>query len=430
MNSILNSVLGRIKPNDSEIIRMNALTAELKAKIEKGLKKSKINADVFIGGSLAKNTLIRKDVYDIDIFVRFAFKDYSAKDSMLSDILEKALKSQNLKSRRIHGSRDYFHVKAAGSIIFEIVPVLHVKKPQEAVNVTDLSSFHVSYVSKKINKKLADEIRLAKAFCYAQRCYGAESYIQGFSGYAVELLVLHFGSLMKLAKAALKWKDMLDKKEKIVIDSAKHYKNKNDVLININEAKLASPIILVDPTYSVRNATASVSIETLERFIEACVKLAGKANAGMFEKKEIDIAMLKKSAKKSKAELSILYAATGKSKDVAPAKLRKFLDFVLFVMQRHGFEVIRKEIDFAGKEARMHIIYKSPGKEMIAQGPPINRIDNLLAFRKKYKNISIKKGVAYARIKRKVRDIKAAADLIRKGSEIKAMDISEFKISK
>ncbi|MBD3252791.1 hypothetical protein GF386_03610, partial [Candidatus Pacearchaeota archaeon] len=54
--------------------------------------------------------------------------------------------------------------------------------------MTDLSYFHVNHILKKIkkNKNLSDEIRLAKKFAYSQNCYGAESYIHGFSGYALE----------------------------------------------------------------------------------------------------------------------------------------------------------------------------------------------------------------------------------------------------
>jgi len=53
-------------------------------------------------------------------------------------------------------------------------------------------------------KKILDEIRIAKAFCYANNCYGAESYISGFSGYALELLVYHYKSFLKFIKSMVK----------------------------------------------------------------------------------------------------------------------------------------------------------------------------------------------------------------------------------
>jgi tRNA nucleotidyltransferase (CCA-adding enzyme) len=160
-----------------------------------------IKADVFVGGSLAKGTLVRKEVYDseerkssasqtfskkvydVDIFVRFDGEKY--KDDEISGILGKAL-SVGKGVKKIHGSRDYYQ-KIVEGIVIEIIPVLKIKKPEDAENVMDLSYFHVNYLLKKIKKKkkLVDEIILAKSFCHAHNCYGAESYIRGFSGYSL-----------------------------------------------------------------------------------------------------------------------------------------------------------------------------------------------------------------------------------------------------
>ena len=71
INSVLKEVLEKIKPpkEDLEIIKKSL--REFLEKFEKNLKSLKINADVFIGGSFAKKTVIKKDYYDIDIFFRF-----------------------------------------------------------------------------------------------------------------------------------------------------------------------------------------------------------------------------------------------------------------------------------------------------------------------------------------------------------------------
>jgi tRNA nucleotidyltransferase (CCA-adding enzyme) len=429
---IFDSILGKIKPSKAELAGIEGLVAELKGKIESGFKKGRIKADIFIGGSLAKNTLIKKERYDIDLFARFNFKDYSSKQDKLSNILEKVMKLHKLKYKRIHGSRDYFQIKAGKMpLVFEIVQVLSIKNPKEARNVTDLSFFHVNYVSKHASEKLADDIRLAKAFCYAQNCYGAESYIQGFSGYAVELLVLHFGGFMKFIKEVIKWERALSENKKIVIDSAKHYKNAEDVTTQINEAKLASPVVLVDPTYSARNATASLSVETLLKFIGACKELVKNPSENSFERKKPDIALIRKIAAKKGAKIAVLFAEAKNSKEeVASAKLRKFFDFVVFIMQKNGFAVLRKEIEFAGKGAKIYATYKNPSQGMIVPGPPINKIDSLLKFRKKYKNIFIKDSKAFARANRKIRDIKGLVDSVNSRSEIRDMGISAFNILK
>ena len=105
-------------------------------------KKKKIKAEVFLGGSLAKNTLVKKDKYDIDIFVRF---DKTYRDEQISSLLNKIVPN----AKRIHGSRDYFQINKQG-IFFEIVPVIKIAKPEQARNVTDLSYFHVKYLKENL----------------------------------------------------------------------------------------------------------------------------------------------------------------------------------------------------------------------------------------------------------------------------------------
>lgn len=428
---LFNSVIEKIKPSKEELGEINKLTKDFTAKLAGGLRKNKANADVFVGGSLAKNTIIRKGRYDIDIFVRFEYKEYFARDSELSDILEKAL--HGLKYKRVHGSRDYFHVvqKSKMPILFEIVPVLKIKKPEEARNVTDLSFFHVNYVSKKVNEKLADEIRIAKAFCFAQNCYGAESYIKGFSGYALELLVIHYKGFMNLAKATGKWHDIMKKNGKIVIDMAKHYKNEEEVLMQINESKLISPIILVDPTYAVRNATASISAETLIKFIRVCREFSAKPSLKFFEKKEIDAKELKKAAGKKRALLAAISAETKKqNEDIAAAKLAKFFGFLIYIMEKKGFKILQKEIKFERQKGTFYVIYKNPSASMIVMGPPINAVEHVVKFRKKYRKVFVRNGKACAKTKRKIKSIYDVASFIRKGEELKDMEISKLRIIK
>ncbi len=62
---------------------------------------------------------------------------------------------------------------------------------------------------------------LAKTFAHACDCYGAESYINGFSGYALELLICHYKTFSKFLKEIIK----IDNNQ-IIIDDAKFYKTK------------------------------------------------------------------------------------------------------------------------------------------------------------------------------------------------------------
>ena len=55
-----------------------------------------IDAEIFVGGSFAKKTLIKKEKYDVDIFVRFD-KKYTEYD--ISELTYKALKETGRPNR-------------------------------------------------------------------------------------------------------------------------------------------------------------------------------------------------------------------------------------------------------------------------------------------------------------------------------------------
>src|SRR4030042_2270751 len=235
IDQVLKQQIEIIKPSKNVFNDINKASKEFVKYLEKKLKSKKIKADVFIGGSLAKNTIVKKDKYDVDIFIRF---DKKYDNKKISSLLGKALGKE---FKKVHGSRDYYQQMVKG-IIMEIIPVLKIKQQQQAQNITDLSYFHVAYINEKIrkNKKLAEEIILAKTFCHAQNCYGAESYIHGFSGYALELLICHYKSFKNFIKTIVK-----HKKDKMIIDDAKFYKNNNEVIRGLNESKIQGPIILI-----------------------------------------------------------------------------------------------------------------------------------------------------------------------------------------
>jgi len=70
-DSILKEVLEKVKPPEEKTKEMENSLKEFIEKIEKKVQKQGIKAEVFVGGSFAKNTMIKKDKYDVDVFLRF-----------------------------------------------------------------------------------------------------------------------------------------------------------------------------------------------------------------------------------------------------------------------------------------------------------------------------------------------------------------------
>ena len=95
IDKILKEVLKKIVLTDKEIAF---------------IKKKKLDAN--IGGSLAKDTLVRKAHQDVDIFV-------SLDKEKIADF-ENLVKKTGLEFETVHGSRDYINIKREG-IIFELI---------------------------------------------------------------------------------------------------------------------------------------------------------------------------------------------------------------------------------------------------------------------------------------------------------------------
>lgn len=379
INNVLEMQLELIRPSSNEIKEYESISKEVVKKVSsKGLK-------LIVGGSLAKGTMIRKVVQDIDIFAVF--------DSVVDfEKLERLLKKKGFDYSIVHGSRDYFHINfEKQGVVVELIPVLKNEFPEEAENVTDVSLKHVDYVRGEISKdkKIADEIRLAKAFCKAQKCYGAESYVRGFSGYLLEVLVIHFGSFVNFLKK-------VGKKE--FYDSKNYFKNERIARMEINASKLVSPIVVVDPTYKYRNIAAGLGEETYTDFLRVAKDFLKKPSLDFFEKKEIDVDKLKELGDKEGNVFLELELSTDRQEgDIAGTKMKKFFDFICEGLGRKGQKVLEKVFDYSGsgQGAKGYIVFREC-KEIIVEGPPKSMKDAVKRFKAARKKVKENRGKFYA----------------------------------
>jgi len=407
VDDILKEVLERVEPSEQDLEEINKALKQFKEKIWEQIKKYKLDAVLFEGGSFAKKTIIKKDNYDIDMFIMFSEKFRGQNISKFTEKLLKGIQGTSI----IHGSRDYFKINKFKNFFIELIPVIKANDPKKAENITDLSYSHVKYINKKIkNSKILDEIKIAKAFCYATKTYGAESYINGFSGYSLELLVYYYKSFLNFIKAMAKHKPRVCTRQtslsnsecgleqgKIIIDIEKHYKNKNDVLLDMNSSKLGSPIILVDPTYKQRNALAALSEETFERFKQESRIFLKNPSIKNFEIKKIDLDKIKKDALNKKYEFILLELKTQKPAGaVAGSKLLKFYNHlgneikIFFELKNKGFEYNQEH------STRCFFAVK-PKKEIIIEGPFTKDKKNTKTFKKLHKKTFYKSNKIYAR---------------------------------
>src|SRR3989339_843315 len=296
----------------------------------------------------------------------------------------------NVQGTVLHGSRDYLQLKK-GNYTVELIPIMEIKSVEHAQNITDISPFHAKWVNK--HKKYKGDIMLAKAFAKANGFYGAESFIKGFSGYSMEVLTIHYKGFKKLLKNVSQWK------RTTVIDTEKYHKKK----VQLNEAKMLSPIILVDPVQATRNVTAVVSPEKYDLFKKKAKEYLKHPRKEMFVKKEFSLEELQK--KKGEKIILELVPLEGK-RDVVGAKLLKCFEYIKEQLKEHDFVI--KEANWHWKEGENAILYYIFKEQKLSPtikhyGPPVKQKERLEHFKESWKQYPVKeeKGRSYVMLSRK-----------------------------
>ncbi|MGV8087412.1 MAG: nucleotidyltransferase domain-containing protein [Candidatus Woesearchaeota archaeon] len=426
IDTIIKAVKNKIRPDITVIKEVDNIVIE----INNLLKKDNISAECVKGGSIAKETFL-KDDYDIDLFIRYniTYRD-SDISFMTSKILDKLCKKIKTQIVKIHGSRDYYQfniIKNKKILAFEVIPVLliHASNYSDAQNITDLSPEHVTWVKKYTTKKpeLIEDIRVAKQFCKANKVYGAESYINGFSGHILDILIIHHGSFINLINTFSKY-EYDDLKKPIIIDTEKNLPNP---LIQLNKNKI-TPLIIIDPIQKDRNSAAALNKEKLWMFILASKEFIKNPSKDFFVIHKFNIDdEIKKALKKIKIDkkelniIKLIMKTVDGSKDVVGTKALKAHTLILEQLELNDFKIYYNGWNFIydKKYAESFIIIdKKISEEISQQGPPINSTINYNKFIEKHKDlkhkITLKNNRAYATIPRKFTDPKKLIEEITK----------------
>jgi tRNA nucleotidyltransferase (CCA-adding enzyme) len=389
IKQIFGKIIQTIKPGQGNFTEADEIIAEINAL----LKKNNIKAVCMAGGSYAKGTIIKND-FDIDLFVRFDYS-YKEKDKDISKMLAQALAP--LKPELIHGSRDYYQLRKK-NLLFEIIPVLMIDDYKQAVNVTDMSPLHVGYARKHFEQKpgLADEVRLAKQFCKGAGIYGAESYIRGFSGHVLDLLIIYYGGFEQLLMQASVWGS------RVIIDLENHLKNP---LEQLNKSKTQSPLIIVDPMQPDRNAAAAVGKESFAILKQKSKDFLIKPSEDFFVIRKIDVKALKARAKQEWLALLKVKPLKG-NEDVIGTKVMKCFEHIETHLRKNDFKIIEAGWEFDTKQSLLYYIIKKENlsDEITLCGPPTQEKVDAERFKAKHKMVSVKNNRLYAEENRKYKN--------------------------
>ncbi|MGV8162576.1 MAG: nucleotidyltransferase domain-containing protein [Candidatus Nanoarchaeia archaeon] len=398
LSSLIEEQKKSTKPDMKVLEKINSFVA----KINSELKKKKIKAEASVGGSIAKGTFI-KDNFDADIFIRF---DSSFKGKNISEILESLLKEMKINANKVHGSRDYFQIKE--EFTYELVPVLRVTDYKEAENVADMSPLHVEYFNKKARniKNLREEIRITKLFMKSGRVYGAESYIKGFSGHVVDLLLIKYGTFLNLVKNASKWSGEL------IIDIEKHH---IDPKMSLNSSKISGPLIVVDPLQKNRNAAAALSKECFEQFEKRCKEFLINPSNDFFRMPDFSKIVAERISKTKNSDIFTLNIVPHKGKrDVVGSKILKIKEHIEKIAKEEEFKITWSDWFFDDNNSQICFAFEKDtlGSTKKVRGPPLDMKDAVESFKRSHIKTFVESNYIYAEDIREYPDAKTLIEKV------------------
>jgi len=365
--SIERKVLGEIVPSQRDYRVIDEKVKWISDRIYESAKKIGIKLEVILGGSYAKATFI-KNSGDIDLFV--AFHKCHWKDE-LSDLLRKVLDEAGLKYYPFHASRTYYKV-VFSDLIFELVPVRKISTYKDAVNSTDLSQLHVEWLLRHYKSLTPAHILLSKKFFKAIRCYGAENYINGFSGHVLDLLIVKYGSFVNLLRNLETFDGFLQ-----------------------------------DPINPKRNAAAALSPEKRIRAINYSKLFLEKPSISFFKEKKLTLkGFIKENP--GKYYLKIIFYPLDRSIVVAGAKMYRAYRFItkkLLFVKSSEFYWKPNNPFIARNPAYGYFLLEKIPRFIEIKGPPMRLKRDVERFIKRHKNTFIRDKRIYSKERYRLGDI-------------------------
>jgi tRNA nucleotidyltransferase (CCA-adding enzyme) len=194
------SILKLIKPSTEDYRKAGKIYETIKQRLETILKKHEIEARIELEGSIAKDTWLKTDP-EMDVFI--ILPSTANKEDVELVVSETYKAFKDLSPILSYAQHPYLQLNLQGFEV-DIVPSIE-RKGERIVTAVDRTPYHTRFIKENTTPQLRDEIRVIKKFMKTIGTYGAEIKIEGFSGYLIELLALHYGGFRELLESASKW---------------------------------------------------------------------------------------------------------------------------------------------------------------------------------------------------------------------------------
>ena len=349
MKKIITSIMKNVIPTKTVEKSKERIAETALELVKREIMKFPEIIGVEFGGSFAKGTWLSKDA-DVDIFVRF-------KKSTSEEKFEKISKKIGFDSLKEfspyvrYSEHPYVEAKMKDTKI-NVVPFYDVKVG-EWKSAADRSPYHTKYMSKSLTQKMRNEVRILKTFLKSNRIYGAEIAKQGFSGYASEVLILHFGSFENVVKAISKIEE--------------------NEIIGKTSKKFDTSLVIIDPIDSNRNLAAAISDENIGKFILVCRAFKENPQPEFFKNKKSRV-----SKKYWENMLSVKFNFKIRSPDIIWGQIKRATTSLSTQLELAGFTVLRSKaytdqqkeayLLFFLESAKISEIYAKNGPEFFREG--------------------------------------------------------------
>ena len=325
-------MLSRIVPTREEEAKLREVEKELVAKIDAEASRHDRRLYARLLGSASRGTWLRHQK-DLDIFVFFP-EEYSKEEMerIITSIGERVLKSVEKR----YAEHPYVKGEFRGYEV-EIVPCYAIAEPRYLKSAVDRTPFHNDYVKKRIPGK-ENEVRLLKQFLKGIGCYGAEAKVEGFSGYLCELLVIKFGSFLRVLEAAKGWRrgEVLSLRGEVDEKEAR-------------KKFSSSPLIFIDPVDENRNVAAALSVQRFSEFIYAAKEFLSRPRLEFFFPREREASLREVSRllqKRGTALVALRFPTPQVVEDILYPQLRK---------AKRLFEALLRDGDFNVVGSTFHV---------------------------------------------------------------------------
>jgi len=329
-----NPILNDIELSQEEVEKVRGLADKLINIINKNANKLNIKAEAVLLGSVAKNTWLSNGKsqegkgLDIDIFIKFPLT------TSLDDLKRYGLELAHKCVEEVDGTyeeRYASHPYLTGFIEgyeVDLVPCYDITDSSELKSAVDRTLLHTRFVVDNLESKQARDVRLLKRFMKMVGTYGSEFKVGGFSGYLCELLVIHYGSFLKVLKGAVE-----DWKPGYKID-----------LMNYGTAgQFKDPLIVVDPTDQNRNVSAALTLQKMAEFRVAAGNFLKNPKKSYFYPKTIDYnrETLRKEFQERKTHSVLLtFPIPNISADALHPQIQKTEKSLVKILENNEFKVL------------------------------------------------------------------------------------------